>query len=199
MRNMMKEPLVYIHNRWVRPSHKVTITHPDIRVGQYRDVDTIMLYANFQILVDFIEVELAGAHFGPTYFETRGQKVYRVIQELPILGWLLPLPRNARRGLHHLRWSMQLKDSPSQAHYAREKYELYKWWTRTRPNRVDPWSWPDTDVTETRQMIGEDGRLNFSVEYSAKLEQSAKEDDKYTEEDTDMLIRLMRIRGGLWT
>lgn len=196
-----KFPLVYIHNRWVSPSHQVTIKHPDCPRGHYRDADTIMLYAAFQILVDFVEVECAGLMFNKPYFETPGQKVYRVIRDLPVLSWLLPPQRNIRRGLYHLRWSMRLTEpySEHQAQQAKDVFALYKWWTHTRPDRIDPWDWADIDLTEPKRTIHEDGRLEFSSEYSALLEKAGKLEDKYNKEDQKKLLMLIAIRRGLWT
>jgi len=64
-------------------------------------------------------------------------------------------------------------------HEADQKYEkeakyLYEWWKNLRPEREkemdQPSNWGDLDKEE-----------------------------KYYQEDTDNLIRLMKIRGGLWT
>jgi hypothetical protein len=160
-----------------------------------------MLYAAFQILVDFVEVECAGLMFNKPYFETPGQKVYRVIRDLPVLSWLLPPQRNIRRGLYHLRWSMRLTEpySEHQAQQAKDVFALYKWWTHTRPDRIDPWDWADIDLTEPKRTIHEDGRLEFSSEYSALLEKAGKLEDKYNKEDQKKLLMLIAIRRGLWT
>jgi hypothetical protein len=61
-----------------------------------------------------------------------------------------------------------------QAVYAKETIELYRWWKEVRPKRKDPWDERD----------GSD---------SIRLEREQED------EDTEMLIRLVKIRGALWT
>jgi len=194
--NPFKSICAYIHNRWICPSHRVTIRNADCPKGRYRDADTILLYAAFQVLVDFVEIEL-GSHWGPYHFETPGQKVYRIISTLPVLHWFLPHGRNVRRGLHHLRWAMSLKDMPSQAESARTIFMLYRFWTRSRPARIDPFSTGGEEFERDR--IFKDGHFHLSPEYSAYLDSQSQLEDKYTQEDTEMLKILVEIRGHLWT
>lgn len=194
--NPFKSTLSYIHNRWICPSHRVTIRHPDCPKGHYRDADTILLHAMFQVLQDFVEIEL-GARWGPYYFETPVQKTYRVLSSAPVLHWFLPHGRNVRRGLHYLRWAMSLKDMPAQAESARTIFMLYRFWTRSRPARIDPFS-TGGDEFEHERVI-RDGTFHLSEEYSAYLDSQSKLEDKYTQEDTEMLKILVEIRGHLWT
>lgn len=196
MPRLIRDTLSYIHNRWICPSDRVVIKHPDCPRGHYRDKDTILLYVMFQVLVDFVEIE-CGSHWGPYYFETPGQKVYRVIQNLPLLHWLLPPDRNVRRGLHHLRWAMSLKDMPSQAAHANAVFMLYRFWTRSRQARIEPFTvgFAGSD----KRIVGPDNSINFSPEYSAYLESQGELENKYEKEDTEMLKILVDIRGGLWT
>ena len=186
----------YLHNRFICPSHRVTIRHPDCPKGHYRDADTILLYAAFTVLQDYVEIEL-GSHWGPYYFETFGQKVYRIISNLPGLHWYLPHGRNVRRGLHHLRWAMNLKDMPSQAESARHTYQLYRFWTRSRRARVEPFS-TGGDRFENERVI-RNGRFQLSPEYSAYLDTQSALEEKYHAEDTEMLKLLVEIRRSLWT
>ena len=193
---MIRDTLAYIHNRWICPSDRVVIRHPDCPRGHYRDADTILLHVMFQVLVNFVEREL-GSHWGPYYFESTGQKVYRIIHDLPLLHWLLPPGRNVRRGLHHLRWAMSLKDMPSQAQQAQEVFMLYRFWTRSRPARVEPFMGGFTG--SDNRIIGPNNVISFSPEYSAYLESQGELENKYEKEDTEMLKLLVEIRGGLWT
>jgi hypothetical protein len=189
--------LPYIHNGWVNPSHLVIIKHPEYGFGRYHDADTTMLFAMFQILVDFVEIE-CGSICGPYRFETRLQKIHRVITNLPLLHWLLPPVRNKRRGLHHLRWAMKLQDSPSQAAHAKDVFALYRFWTKQRPNRKGPWDWAET-FEEIKRIPNTEGLLSFSPEYSARLDEANELEELYHQEDEAALLLLVKIRRGLWT
>lgn len=60
--------------------------------------------------------------------------------------------------------------------------ELYEWWTKTRPNRLDPM---DSITEETHG------------QYYFRLIDEIEQD--YNKEDTEKLIELIKIRGSLWT
>jgi len=185
-------PFVYIHNRWVCPSDRVIINHHEYQKGAYHDSDYRMLYILFQMVVDFVEIE-CGSSWGPYHFETFWQKAYRKLYTIPILRWFLPPIRNARRGLHHLRWAMKLTDIPSQAQHARDVFTLYRFWRHERPSRIDPW--------DVARLCRGDYNLGdpISEEYGAFLVRASKLEDKYNQEDEDMLHLLIKIRMGLWT
>lgn len=190
-RNAITNPLAYIHNRWINPSDRVIIKHPDYPQGHYHDTDTIMMYALFQLVVDFVEVECG--NFLSIRYETFWQKWDRRLRELPVIRWLVPSVRNARRGLHHLRWEMGLRDHPSQSAAAKEFFDIYRFWTHTRPRRVDPfeayhnlrdggeWLGP---ISETERKL-----LHEAVALEAQQEQ----------EDTDMMKRIIAVRTSMWT
>lgn len=194
--NPFKSTLAHIHNRWICPSHQVNIRHEDFPKGRYHDADSILLYAAFQVLVDFVEIEL-GSHWGPYCFETPGQKAYRILSRLPVIHWFFPHGRNVRRGLHHLRWAMNLKEMPSQAESARSIFLLYRFWTRSRPSRIEPFATGGEEFEHER--IFRDGFFHLSPEYSAYLDSQSQLEDKYTLEDTEMFKLLVDVRGGLWT
>jgi hypothetical protein len=88
-------------------------------------------------------------------------------------GW-----RSRHEGLAHLDWESELMDDhgqpTSQALSAREIKALYLWWTEERPKRQDPF-------------------MVSSMERFFALER------QFTNEDGEMLIRLMKIRSNLWT
>ncbi len=190
--NLYRDIMSYIHNRWIDPSDRVIIQHYDYPRGYYHDADSKMLYILFQMVVDFVEIECGHIH-GTFGFETRGQKAYRIISELPLLSWLLPSCRNARHGLHHLRWAMKLKDMPSQAEHARAVFKLYKFWKHDRPNRKEPFE----SYYQARE--GKDWRGSLSPKEKKLLDRGAKLEAKYEREDEQMLHLLMKIRTGLWT
>lgn len=191
--NIYRDTMSYIHNRWVCPSDRVVIRHPDYPRGHYYDADGKMLYILFQMLVDFVEIECAIFPPNSNYFETRQQRIYRIIQDLPVLTWLLPSTRNARRGLYHLRWAMKLKDMPGQAEHAKAVFKLYRFWKHERPARKDPFA----AYSAARE--GKEWRGSLTPKEKKLLDRGTKLEDKYEREDEKMLHLLMKIRMGLWT
>jgi len=192
-RKVITNPLAYIHNRWINPSDRVIIKHPDYPQGHYHDTDTVMLYALFQLLVDYIEIECG--NFLSTRYETPAQTWYRRFRELPVIHWLLPVPRHALRGLHHLRWEMSLKDHPSQSAAAKEMFILYRFWKHRRSERVDPFQ------AYHSLRVGKewDSKRRITEEESLLLKEACDLEEKYEQEDTDMLTRIVKIRNCLWT
>jgi hypothetical protein len=99
-----------------------------------------------------------------------------------------------------------LAEPTYQAIKAQEILELYRWWTEVYPNRPDPheaggWS----AYCEQRRASGAD-LLDFEDRTEEEQEQSRRAldatqalEDKYTQEDEEMMIRLIRIRQSLWT
>jgi hypothetical protein len=94
----------------------------------------------------------------------------------------------------------------SQAVYAKEMKDLYTWWTVTYRNRPDPYDvsgW--TEYCEKSRILN-DGRL-FGSKKTPELKEMSDKSHKllqeieaaYTKEDEEMMIRLIKIRDGLWT
>jgi hypothetical protein len=107
------------------------------------------------------------------------------------------------------------KDNPKfglptpQAENAREILALYKWWTEVYPNRPDPHDesgWSEY-CNRMREEKGEGLRWlgtqseNPETEALGKtaLELTHKIEAAYEQEDEDMMIRLIKVRSGLWT
>jgi hypothetical protein len=145
------------------------------------------------MLVDFVEIECSIFPARSSLFETRGQRIYQFIQDLPFLTWILPPGRNARRGLHHLRWAMKIREMPSQAEHAKAVFKLYRFWKHERPARKDPFA----AYSAARE--GKDWRGSPTPKEKKLLDRGAKLEAKYEHEDEQMLHLLMKIRTGLWT
>jgi hypothetical protein len=177
----------------VNPSDRVIIQHPDYVKGHYHDTDHVMLYVMFQMVVDFVEIECSVFPADGDFFETPGQKIDRILRELPLIHWFVKPARNARRGLHHLRWAMKITDNPSQRDFARDIFTVYKFWVHTRPRRKDPFE----KYYALRE--GKDWRGKKSAEENKALEHALKLETKYTKEDERMLHLIIKQRTGLWT
>jgi hypothetical protein len=213
----------YINNRWVTRTHALTAHPRDIKPGNWSDVGNRFLPCLFNELVDFIEVESAWMHI------VWGSKEDRAKYTVPFYasGWFRwRVWRCPEAGLDHLTWEMTLTNndwcSPEHKDYnkptqqaikAKELRELYDWWTVTRPARPDPYEasgW--TAMCEARRVKAKAegkkdsfmSRMNDKTPAEKKATTKAlkvlhKLEEAYEKEDEDMMIRLIKIRSGLWT
>lgn len=174
---------------------------------RYHDPSEVLLHANFQVLVDFVEYEVC-VHERPTW--------YTWMRKIPILGYFIPIARDRVGGLKHLDWECELtydenwvtKDDPrlgqltSQAQAAREKRELYLWWKDVRPNRPDPYVASGISAFFEFNPITAvfDGSFDNNYDEWRKLSDECNRlEREYDEEDERNLIRLIKIRQSMWT
>ena len=207
----------YINNRYVTRTHALTAHSRDIKPGSWSDVGSRFLPCLFNELVDFVEVEQAWSHIA------WGSKEDRKKYDAPFYAtgwWRWRTWRCPQAGIDHLDWAMTLtnsdwvdKNDPNygkptgQALVAKEIKELYTWWTVTYRNRPDPmdasgWS---AYCESLRNQFGDgwigmsskDPAIKISGDKAHKL--LAKIEKAYDKEDTEMMIRLIKIRESLWT
>lgn len=196
----------YINNRWVTRSHALTAHPRDIKPGEWCDVGNRFLPCLFNELVDYVEIELAWWEVAIANPSSR--KKYK----LPFwaIGWFRWRTwRCPQAGLDCLAWQMTCdntgwvdKADPSygqptqQAIDAKEILELYKWWTEKRPLRVDSMEasgWSEYCKKNWNAV------KDSEADVTSMLDMMNKIDEKHEQEDTEMLIRLIRIRNSLWT
>lgn len=207
----------FINNRFVTRTHSLTANARDIKPGQWCDVGNRFLPCLFNELVDFVEIELAWWHIA---WDDEARKKFSP----PFWAsgwWRWRTWRCPEAGLENLEWQRQLtcgedwgvapdhtdfgKPTP-QAVKAQEILDLYKWWTEVYPKRPDPhdssgWS----AYCDARRDLN-DGRL-FGSKETAELKKqgnkalklSTKIEQQYEREDEQMMIRLIKVRHGLWT
>ncbi len=169
----------------------------------YQCTDHIMLHVNFNLLKNFVEISKAYKSYWsddvPQTWCEQHMPFYRIFYTF----------RRPDLGIKYLDWEMTLDDpnlplqdqSPEQARHAREIYALYKWWVTDRPSRVE------VEITCPETNDGDDdiffslSKINTPAhkQYIADLEQQSKQEDLWNKEDDEMLVRLMKIRRGLWT
>ena len=207
----------YINNRYISRSHSLTAHPSDIKPGQWCDVGNRFLPCLFNELVDFVEIEHAWHHVlwddeAKTRFEVpwwrRGWFRWRT--------WRCP-----DAGIEYLIWASGLKlgedmglsktdknyGKPThQALAAKEILELYRWWKVERPKRPDPHEasgW--TEICARRrekhpdELIPPDDTKKEKAETRKALDICHKLERQYDLEDEKMMIRLIKIRGALWT
>jgi hypothetical protein len=211
----------YVNNRWVTRTHSLTAHPKDIRPGQWCDVGNRFLPCLFNELVDFVEVELAWWQIA--WADPAEKAKYKA--PFWATGWFRWRTwRCPQAGLDNLDWQRSLKHDVDsgwaegdpnigkptpQAVKAQEVLDLYRWWKDVYPNRPDAHDasgWSEYCELK-RKEHGETG-LSFMKE-SANPETRALGDraltktheieQAYEDEDTEMMVRLIKVRHGLWT
>lgn len=136
---------------------------------QYYDIDTRMLWANFSLLTEFVDIELSNMYsisYDKTYTGSKG------------LAYCMEIVDNWDLG-EHTRTLFDEDYVNKEKVLYKEILDLYIWWNHTRPIRIDPYDQHDGTIENTKKCF------NIEKEYNA--------------EDQDMLIRLIKIRERLWT
>jgi hypothetical protein len=207
----------YINNRYVTRTHSLTAHARNIKPGEWCDVGNRFLPCLFNELVDFVEIETAWSHVAWGSAEERAK--YKT--PFYATGWFRWRTwRSAAAGLDHLDWAMTLTnkdwcgpdhpdyDKPtSQATSAKEIKELYTWWTVTYPNRPDPYDASGWTAACEAIRLANGGQLSFSTPKDPALKKAQDKSHKllrkieaaYEKEDEQMMIRLIKVRHGLWT
>ena len=210
----------YINNRWITRTHALTANVRDIRPGDWCDVGNRFLPCLFNELQDFVEVELAWWHL--VWAEQAERDKYKApwynFGWFRVRGWRCP-----QAGLDNLEWQRNLRwkedevgsDSPNlgeptpQAIKAQEILDLYKWWTEVYRNRPEPmeasgWS---SYCDRCRDELGDGVLAMFKDTKSPELKEQGEKahkllheiEEAYEKEDEEMMIRLIKVRHGLWT
>ena len=168
---------VYIRNRFI---DKLQYLHTGLKPGEYYDLDYRIIHALFNELVDFVEKDLSHlSHWdrNKTYKFNNGRCV--------------------EAAYDYFKWANNLKHGgrlTDQAKASRKIQKLYEWWKNERPNRADPFSSSvlsyDIDEIIDHKNIKQKQK-QIKKAYDLELAQD--------NEDTEMLIELIKIRNHLWT
>jgi len=206
----------YINNRWISKAHALTAHPRDIRPGHWSDVGNRFLPCMFNELVDFVEIEQAW-HY--VMWNSEEQKKYNVPWYRS--GWLRWRTwRCPEAGMAYLNWASTLtneefldKDKKHlaeptyQAKAAKEIIELYTWWTTVYRNRPDPHDASGWTAYCELSRLQNGGRLSWGADKTPALKKASKMalnelrkiEKAYEKEDEAMMIRLIKVRHGLWT
>jgi hypothetical protein len=172
----------------------------------YHSIDNLMLHSSFNMLKDFVEVETA-YHLiwtGEERIEMSWFEKY-----MPFYYTFFPF-RRPELGLKHLDWAATLDDpalppharSDIQAQHAREIKALYFWWIEIRPSRkeIETMHYDDQGLG-TLSCFDDDFDKNAPdyVAHCESMKQRQDQEEEWKDEDTEYLIRLVKIREGLWT
>jgi len=207
----------YINNRWVTKTHALTAHPRDIKPGRWCDVGNRFLPCLFNELVDFVEVELAWWHIA---WDEETRKKFK--SPWYATGWFRWRTwRSPECGLANLEWQRQLRwkedevgpdfeglgELTPQAVKAQEILDLYIWWTEVYRNRPEPMEASGWTAYCEAARLANGGRLSFGSNKTPELAEMSKiamdklhkiEAD-YEAEDEAMMIRLIKVRHGLWT
>jgi hypothetical protein len=214
--NLLNSLRCYINNRWIIKSHTLTST---LKRGQWHDLDVRLLHSIFDELVNFVEIELAWMN---VVFDQDDKKKYKTPWYRTFFK--IRLWRNSETGIEYLNWASELKyddesiekNDPNfgrptpQALAAQEIHKLYTWWKEKRPNRPDPSDasgWSKYCEEKLSKAKAEDHNQSLSnmrnnsnnTQARNLLDILHKIEQEQDNEDTEMLIRLIKIRHSLWT
>jgi len=189
----------------------------------YYDTDDRLLHGMFQLLVDYVEEELGCRQY---WFDDSKEIIKSWPKLKRFKHWLvywIPLAhyfvdqRFKDLGLLGVEFYRQYEDeqfpeaSQHWKDFGNEVYELYIWWTEVRPNRPDSMDvsgWSELcDRYPLKFEKTSDGNFykakRYSDEAEAEMSVAAKKtheiDEQYEKEDEEMLIRLIKVRRGMWT
>jgi hypothetical protein len=207
----------YINNRWITRTHQLTAHARDIKPGDWRDVGNRFLPCLFNELQDFVEMELAWWHLA-------WNSADRAKYNMPwwaVGWWRVRTWRCPQAGLDNLEWQRNLRwtedevgkdfkglgELTPQAVKAQEILDLYTWWTTTYRNRPDPYDASGWTAACEASRIANGGKLNWGREKDPALRKQSDRAHKllqkieaaYEKEDEQMMIRLIKVRHGLWT
>jgi hypothetical protein len=208
----------YINNRWITRTHSLTAHPRDIKPGNWCDVGNRFLPCLFNELQDFVEMELAWWHIAWS------DKTERAKYSAPFWasGWFRWRTwRCPQAGLDNLEWQRKLvhddqwvkKDDPlygkptPQAIKAQEILDLYTWWTTTYRNRPDAYEASGWSAYCEASRLANGGKPSWGSDKTSELKKMSNKAHKlltkieadYEKEDEDMMIRLIKVRHGLWT
>ena len=208
----------YINNRWVTKSHALTAHSRDIKPGAWCDVGNRFLPCLFNELVDFVEIELAWWHIA--WADPAEKEKYKA--PFWASGWFRWRTwRCPQAGLDNLEWQRQLRWSEDevgadfkglgeltpQAVKAQEILDLYTWWTVTYRNRPEPYEASGWTAACEAQRAANGGKLSWCSPKDPIIKKAQNKAHKllqkieaaYEAEDEAMMIRLIKVRHGLWT
>lgn len=181
---------------WLRyrfaPKYRYHIINTKLKPDYHHPSEQI-IYANFAILVNFVEQESAIQHRNWN-------------DDQPSVGWFERWYfRDPGAGVARLKEMQEY--NPTSPQYT-EILELYKWWTEIRPQRIKPFTLSGVELFYNELEKEEKGdwleimddKLSTDQKNDLNLRQDLeyKIETGYNNEDTEMLMRLINVRLELY-
>jgi hypothetical protein len=188
----------YVRNRYF---DKIHYLKTGLKPGEYYDLDTRILYALFNELVDFVEIELAHLSKWDTNKKYKFKNGRCIEAAYDYFNWVENNFEKTKKTIAQESKTSSFYSYHMDMYYAatndvnrsRQIKRLYEWWKNERPNRVSPYSDPELgDIDD----IFSDKNREKRKELYEKTHQIQLEQE---EEDTKMLIELISVRKSLWT
>ena len=189
VKKMQLDDVIYWFKYRLQSKHKYHLIDTKLKPSYYEN-DKIMLHGMFAVLVNYVEIELA--HMNHCFNDGKNTKT------------------NKQNGLEQLDWQINLvnedETSKHQSESAQQIKDLYVWWTDTRPNRDDALDLSgynnieqdyDHSVSVMEMMANRDDKLKNEI--NTAFNKAEIIDAEYEDQDTEMLIKLIKIRKTLWT
>lgn len=202
-------------NFWYGLRHRFISRETEVNIQtlskyRYHDPCEVLLHANFQVLVDYVEYEVSVGE---------RPKWFAIARNIPIIGYFVPLHRDSESGLKHLEWECNLINDENMGYdKGHEMYgeltsqatndiiirDLYLWWKDERPNRIDPMELSGMNkYLEMQRLKGKDvfdeKTEEESNDWKFHSDLNFKIEEDYEKEDEDNLHKLISIRQTLWT
>lgn len=155
---------------------------------EWHECEEQLLHGMCEVLVDFVECQKA--HMND--LRAKHDKYVPKIKD------------RRKAGLAYLDWEICLGDeSPYQSKAAEEIKEIYLWWKDVRPYRKDSHDlsgWTEyCDARRDRGFFLEEKNDEERAMVRELLAKAEDIEDKYEQEDTEMLKRIVDVRKSLWT
>jgi hypothetical protein len=204
--DVLNETRIYLRTRYVHPLH---VLATGLKPGKYYEIDTRIEEALFQVIVDFVEIELANMQRISSPEGTYSVPWWRSYRAFNWSVWRCP-----QAGLDYLAWETTLvvpeeyqeeanvaagkEVFTGQALKAQEVLAIYTWIVNVRRKRIDPYDAAIELPTAGLQKTVRRGRArNLSKRFD--FTETHRLEKLYAEEDEDMLQRIVKIRHNLWT
>lgn len=181
----------YVQNRWIDKTHYLKT---GLKPGYYYEFEHRILHALFNELVEYVEIECGHLSLWNT------EKKYK-----------LKNGRCIEAVYDYFEWSNNLTEKDNegntvlseQALQSRELQKLYEWWKTQRPLRKDPselsgWSTYYSSLNKEDDLFNNNLSKEKKEQVKIMLTKLENIEDMYYDEDTDMLIRLIKLRKFLW-
>lgn len=181
-----------LRNIFIHQSHVIRTGLP---LGGYSDADIRIEAGLFNTIVEFVEEEMAHSYDSASdwYLDPKNDDEDKEVYE--------PIEDRREAGLAHLDWEISLNDSPIQSQRAVEVKDIYLWIKDIRPNRMDPHDHKEwNEYCDSRECIFDQPKSDEDRVLVRRLLKEVHDlERQQKDEDTEMLIRIVRVRENLWS
>ena len=181
-----------LRNIFIHQSHVIRTGLP---LGGYTDADIRIEAGLFTTIIEYVESEMAHSYDSASdwYLDPRNDDEDKEINE--------PIEDRREAGLAHLDWEISLDDSPVQSQRAIEVKEIYLWIKDIRPTRPDPHDHKEwREYCDNRECIFDQPKSDEDRKLVRRLLKEVNDLERQQKnEDTEMLIRIIKVRENLWT